>query len=243
MQSKKGLVLALVALVAVVGIAGGAYALLGKSETANTPLLATNTAASADAEATSAATTSAATTSAASTEVAAGESAQEVSEAEKDATLPGDPAEAASSDAASAGPIKLPDFTVVDLDGKEAALSNVYGKPALVGFWATWCPPCNAEAPELQKLYETYGDRINFMMIDAASDGRDNMQKVIEWMDKGGYTYPVFVDETGDASDAAQIYYLPTMFVLDAEGNVLTAFSGALDEQSGSQLCEQLLAL
>ena len=80
-------------------------------------------------------------------------------------------------------------------------------------------------------------------MIDSVSNGRDNAESTKEWLDNNGYNYPVYIDEAGEAARETQVYYLPSMYVLDKDGRLLTAFSGALDEQSGSQLIEQLLAL
>lgn len=215
MQSKKGFVIVGFVLAAVLALAGVAYAALGAGGFENVPVLSSST--GDDVSSTEA--------DAVSSEVAQGAGAQE------------------GEDVSSTGAMVLPDFSVASLDGVSTQLSSVYGKPALVGFWATWCPPCNAEAPVIQKLYETYGDRVNFMMIDSASDGRDNLDVVKSWLKDGNYSYPVYIDETGEAATAAQIYYLPTMFVLNKEGTVLTAFSGALDEDGGTQLLEQLLAL
>ena len=217
MQNKKGLLIALILLVFVVALATTAYNILkaGAGETSvSLGQSQTSAATSADATADS------------STAVAGQNQEQESADA-----------------ASSAEATKLPEFNVTDRDGNTVALSSMYGKPTLVGFWATWCPPCNAEAPEIQKLYDEYGDRVNFMMINATGDGRDTAETVEKWMESNGYTYPVYLDESNEASIATQVYYLPTMYVLDSEGNLLTAFSGTIGETSGKQLIEQLLAL
>ena len=237
MQSKKGLFVISGVLVFVIALAAVGYNVLGAQQS-TVPNLTTISS--------SAATTSSpgGSSASASADAATNEAA---SSAEQTTQAPTADAvsstDASSSSSQEAEPMRFADFTVTDLDGNSVNLSSAYGKPTLLGFWATWCPPCNQEAPGLQKLYETYGDRVNFMMVDAASDGRDNADIVRNWMDEGGYTYPVYLDLTGDASIECQIHYLPTMIVLDKEGNVLTGFSGVLDEESGVQLIEQLLAL
>lgn len=66
----------------------------------------------------------------------------------------------------------LSDFSVLDEAGNSVKLSSLQGKPTIVGYWATWCPYCVKEAPTIQKLYETYGDRVNFMMIDTVDGTR-----------------------------------------------------------------------
>ena len=215
-MNNKGLIGALGALVAVIALAAIGYGMLGAGKGTTIDL------------------SSSATTQASS----AAETQSSASGAQTETASSSD--EASNSEAA---PITLPDFSFSTLDGQTARVSDFAGKPTLLGFWATWCPPCNSEAPELQKLYEKYGDQVNFVMVDSASDGRDTVEGTKKWLDAGGYTYPVYIDETGEAAYAAQIYYLPTMIVLDKDGNMLTAFSGALDEKSGTDLIEQLLAL
>ena len=220
MQNKNGVLVIIIALTAVLGIAFFAYnslVLSGAGRDIN--LSAEANASTSEGEESAANDTAASST----TENTAGSSETN----------------SASSETLS----KLADFNVIDREGNTVALSSMYGKPTLLGFWATWCPPCTQEAPEIQKLYNTYGDRVNFMMVDAASNGRDTPEIMEQWMTNNNYSYPVYIDTTGEAALATNLYYLPTMFVLDKEGNVLTAFSGALDETSGAQLIEQLLAL
>ena len=233
MQGKKGLIAAAVALVAVLVAAGAAYGMLGQG--ANTVPNLSGAASSegepegagsdvsSDADGASGTSTGQDATGsvAAGTEASGAEASTDTSEA----------------------PLQFADFAVEDLNGNKVNLSSVYGKPALLIFWATWCPPCNTEAPTLQKLYDTYGDRVNFMMIDSASDGRDTPEVVRTWLDENGYTYPVYIDLSGEAASECQIYYLPTTIVLDASGTVLTGFSGAMDEETGTDLVEQLLAM
>lgn len=143
-----------------------------------------------------------------------------------------------SATAASA----LPNFSVQDRQSNTVELASMQGKPTFVCFWATWCPPCNAEAPHIQKLYETYGDRINIMMINVTDGDQDTPEIVEEWIAENGYTYPIYLDEGLEASNACMVYYLPTSFVLDSQGNILSSFSGTISEEDGINLFEQMLA-
>ncbi|MBQ9069530.1 MAG: TlpA family protein disulfide reductase [Eggerthellaceae bacterium] len=243
MENKKGLIGVAAALVAVLVVAVVAYNTLGVQQGVAELAPSGTSAVSADAEGASASLSASGDSSEASeTGVSAqGASAPAQSPAVDDS----------ASDAGSSGeengsseeePVPLPDFTIVDQQNEAVKLSSFHGKPTLVGFWATWCPPCNAEAPLIQELYDTYGDRVNFVMIDSASDGRDTPSIARDWLEEGDYTYPVYFDMTGEAVTTCQIRYLPTMFALDKEGNVLTAFTGALDEKGGTQLVEDMLA-
>ena len=149
-------------------------------------------------------------------------------------------AESFSQDLVSAYPT-LSDFTVQDLEGNDATLSSMRGKPTLVGFWATWCPPCNMEAPSIQKLYEEYGDKVNFMMINVTDGQRDTPEGVKQWVQDGGYSYPIYLDPTLEASTIGQVMYLPTNYILDADGNTVFVSSGTLSDTEAAKIFDSLL--
>ncbi len=221
-NNKKGLIISLAAIVAVVALAAIGYNVLKGGQDTTLPSIGVTPAAN------SASAGSTVTNAEAADGASGGNSAA---------------AESGASATNSEYPI-FTDFNIKTLEGSDVALSSFYGKPTLLGFWATWCPPCNAEAPEIQKLWERYGDQVNFVMVDSSvADGRDSPKSIQSWMEDGSYSYPVYYDETGEAAFVTEVYYLPTMYVLDSEGHLLTAFSGTLDVASGSQLIEQLLAL
>ena len=259
MENRKSLIGIAVALVAVIALAAVGYNLLAAQNAGGVPSLQGATSgqssasdsgqSSASDSGQSSATSSAladgkddATSASATTGTGEAADGQDASSSTDAAASTGSTSSASgNAESSTSELVKFDDFAFEDLDGNKVQLSGFYGKPTLLGFWATWCPPCNSEAPHMQKLYETYGDRVNFVMIDVASDGRDTPEVAREWADAGGYTYPIYADTTGDASLECQVHYLPTMYVLDAEGNILTGFSGALDEESGTNLIEQLL--
>ena len=81
----------------------------------------------------------------------------------------------ATSGGSSGNSQALPSFSVLDSSGAKVSSDSVIGKPTFIGFWATWCPNCVSEAPDIQKLYDTYGDRVNFMMIDCVDGQRETV--------------------------------------------------------------------
>lgn len=236
-NSKKGLIVSLVAIVAVMVVAGLGYGALTAGQGTAIPNLSSASAASSTAEGEAA-------NADADTGASAGAAASNSADATSSAGAEGSASSGSASSGTNGGYLIFDDFNIKTIDGTEVSLSSFYSKPTLLGFWATWCPPCNAEAPEIQKLWERYGDQVNFVMVDSSvANGRDTPEGIKEWMEQGSYSYPVYYDETGEAAFVTEVYYLPTMYVLDSEGHLLTAFSGTLDVASGSQLIEQLLAL
>jgi thiol-disulfide isomerase/thioredoxin len=116
-----------------------------------------------------------------------------------------------------------PDFAVQDLAGKQVKLSDFRGKVVFLNFWATWCPPCRAEMPSMQRVYEKYKDKIAFMAVDM----QEKKDKVAPFVQKEGYTFPIYLDERGAAAMMYGIQSIPTTFIVDKQGNIAAAAIGA----------------
>jgi cytochrome c biogenesis protein CcmG/thiol:disulfide interchange protein DsbE len=132
-----------------------------------------------------------------------------------------------------------PDFTLPALDGAPLTLSTLRGKPVIINFWATWCPPCRRELPALQAAFETYQDQIGFVAVDV----KESPDKVVAFVDELGLTFPVVTDEAGQVSDVAyEVRGIPTTFFVDANGVIVTRHVGPLDEADIDRYLEPLLA-
>jgi len=119
-------------------------------------------------------------------------------------------------------------FTFVDSSGKKLTLANFKGKWVLINFWATWCPPCLKEIPDLVSLYES---RKDVMVIGVAMDYRDP-KTVLKYVKSMSISYPVVL---GDKKAAAQIgpgSMLPTTYVFDPEGNPAVYKVGLVSRES-----------
>lgn len=123
-----------------------------------------------------------------------------------------------------------PDFTVFDKDGSEITLSDFKGKPVIVNFWATWCPYCIMEFPNFQKMFENYGDRVSFMMIDLTDGYRETQSGAEAYISDNGYTFPVYFDLRGSASSAYAATSIPLSLFIDKDGNLVETKLGAMDE-------------
>lgn len=127
--------------------------------------------------------------------------------------------------AASVSANKAPDFTLPDLDGKPYTLSaNTSGKVVLLDFFATWCPPCRMEVPHLQELYEKYGDE-GFVVVGISLD-QGGAADVKPFAAQYGVTYPTLIGDQRTASLYGGIRGIPTLFLIDKEGNIFQRYVG-----------------
>ncbi|NDL68327.1 cytochrome c biogenesis protein CcdA [Anaerotalea alkaliphila] len=147
-------------------------------------------------------------------------------------------------------PASIPafDFTLQDQYGTTHTLSDYKGKVVFLNFWATWCPPCKAEMPHIQSLYEEYGSNggdVVFLGVgnpktDRNPGGSDgSVEDITRFLEGNGYTFPTVFDETGEVLGAYQISAFPTTFMIDAEGNVYGYVSGQLTKEMMRNIIEQ----
>jgi len=135
--------------------------------------------------------------------------------------------ESESAAEAAGGRKPAPDFTVKDSNGKDIKLSDMRGKPTVVNFWASWCPPCRSEMPHFNKVYKEIGNEVNFMMIDLPGGGET--QKVSEkFLKDQGLSFPVYYDTTGEASSEYDVNAIPTSIFIDKDGNIASTYTGAM---------------
>ena len=120
-----------------------------------------------------------------------------------------------------------PDFTLVDKNGKNVTLSSLRGKVVLLNFWATWCPPCRAEMPSMEKLYQSLRSRTDFVML--AVDSQEPLSTVTPFLEKYGYSFPILLDTTGEVGSMYSVTGIPTSYLIDAQGRVLAGKVGAHD--------------
>ena len=108
-----------------------------------------------------------------------------------------------------------------DMQGVSVSLSDYAGKPIFLNFWATWCPPCIAEMPDIQKLYDQFGDQAAFILI---SD--EDPQQISQFMKKRGFNMPVYLHQSKVPALFASSS-IPTTFVISPEGKIVISKTGA----------------
>lgn len=128
--------------------------------------------------------------------------------------------------------VAAPDFTVYDTEGNPVTLSEHFGKPIVLNFWASWCGPCKSEMPMFQEMYETYGEDLTFLMVNLTDGGQETVETAGGYIEKQEYTFPVYFDTEQQAAYAYYVSSIPVTYFIDAEGNLAAYGMGAMDEQS-----------
>ncbi len=122
---------------------------------------------------------------------------------------------------------KAPDFTVYTADGEACNLSDYFGRPIVMNFWASWCSPCKAEMPHFEEAYKEHTD-VTFLMVNMTSgDNREDAEALIK---KEGYTFPILFDTDGDAAMTYGATSLPMTLFIDENGRFVTYAVGMLDK-------------
>ena len=148
-------------------------------------------------------------------------------------------------DGSSAETVPAPDFTLTDQNGEVHTLSDYQGQTVFLNFWATWCPPCRSEMPEIQKLYEEYGyNEGDLVVLGIAAPGigqEGDVDSVTAFLAENEYTFPVAMDDQGMFTYIYGIRAYPTTFMISADGSVYGYVEGALTEDLMRSIIEQTM--
>lgn len=127
---------------------------------------------------------------------------------------------------------KAPDFTLKDQYGKTHKLSDYKGKIVFLNFWATWCPPCRGELPDIENIFMEYSsDDVIILGITAPNLGNEGSENDIKnFLSENGYTFPAAFDSTGDVMNQYDIRAFPTTFIISKEGYIYKKVVGAMDK-------------
>ena len=131
-----------------------------------------------------------------------------------------------------------PKLVLTNLQGQTVSLAESLGKVVLVNNWATWCPPCNAEMPELQAYFQAHADQ-NFLVI--AIESGDSADAVGNFVRQHGLTFPVWLDQSSIAVDAFQNRNLPSSYVVDRNGVMRMSWTGEINQATLEKYVTPLL--
>lgn len=138
--------------------------------------------------------------------------------------------------------VKATDFAMYDEKENEIRLSDYIGKPVVVNFWASWCPPCKREMPTFQNAWKKYGNDVTFLMVNETDGERETISTARAFMEKNGYEMPLFFDLKADAANTYYLMYLPRTLFIDAEGNLVNDHVGEVLESDLENNIKQLLS-
>ncbi len=141
----------------------------------------------------------------------------------------------------AAGGSITPDFILPDLEGHQWRLSQFRGSVVMLNFWATWCPPCQAEMPSIEALYRQYKGR--GLVILAVSTDRQADTAVANFRTDRDLTFPILLDRDGRIASSYGVRGLPTTYVIDRHGKIVGTEFGARDwsGRAARQTIERLL--
>jgi peroxiredoxin len=124
-----------------------------------------------------------------------------------------------------------PDFELMASDGQVVRLSELRGKVVLLNFWATWCPPCKAEMPDLNALQRKYGADRDFVVLGI--NDMENATDVVAFAEREGIAFPLLLDPDGRViKDLFDVRYLPTSMIIDREGNIRDTWRGQIAREA-----------
>ncbi|MGB4407352.1 MAG: TlpA disulfide reductase family protein [Sphaerochaeta sp.] len=125
----------------------------------------------------------------------------------------------------------MPNLPLTRLDGTMTTFHDVRdGKPAVINYFASWCPPCKQELPHFQKAFDEYGDQVSFIFLDALDGQRETLKTINAFIRDFPFTGPVYYDQNEFAM-TFQTNSLPTTVFIDKEGRVVKGYLGLVPEE------------
>lgn len=128
---------------------------------------------------------------------------------------------------------QAPDFTLKKLNGDDISLSDLRGKKVFLNFWATWCPPCRLEMPDITKLDKERQD-----VAVLAVNLREEKGQIAEFLMTNGYNFTVALDQKGKVGDQYLVRGIPTTYIIDEQRVIINKHTGALNYQQMLDLLE-----
>lgn len=144
------------------------------------------------------------------------------------------------------------DFTLTDQYGNEHTLSDYKGKVVFINFWATWCPPCKKEMPDIEEIYNQNNKNNNDVIILGIANPKNDehpynqdvkKDEIIQFLEQNSYTFPIVFDETGRIFSQYNITAFPTTFMIDKQGNISGYAPGMLTKDIMNNIIQQTLDL
>ncbi|HEY83275.1 MAG TPA: TlpA family protein disulfide reductase [Dehalococcoidia bacterium] len=131
-----------------------------------------------------------------------------------------------------------PDFSLKDLDGNTVRLRDLRGRVVFINFWASWCPPCRAEMPEIEAVHQEYKDK---GVVVIGVDISEPESVVRQYIRQGGFSWTIVLDSTGEVARDYRITAIPTSFFVDRDGVIRAVNVGAMTKRAMEEKLAQAM--
>lgn len=135
-----------------------------------------------------------------------------------------------------------PDFELTTLTGDVVKLSELKGEKVILNFWASWCGPCKAEMPHMEKYYEKNKDSSNveIIAVNMTTQERKGIEGIENFVESYGLTFPIPLDEEGVVIDTYKVMSIPTTYMIGTDGKIVHKIVGPMDEKTMEDLVENI---
>ena len=140
-------------------------------------------------------------------------------------------ASSGQTEQSSQASVDAPDFTALNAQGEEVKLSDYFGKPIVLNFWATWCGYCKQEMPDFQQAYVDNSD-VQFLMVNVTDGYQETLESAQKFIEDSGYEFPVLYDTKMEGASAYGAYGLPMTIFIDEDGKVVAYANGMLSAEN-----------
>lgn len=162
--------------------------------------------------------------------ITGGQDAGSVTDGEKDGGTADGEQDSGEKGGAADESMKAPDFTVRNAAEEEVKLSDFAGKPVILNFWASWCGPCKSEMPAIQAAWEQSGQDIDFVIVNMTGMSGETEQSAKTFLADEGYSFPAYFDTNNSAAAAFGVSSIPQTYLINADGDIIGAYMGAMDD-------------
>nr|WP_258436066.1 TlpA disulfide reductase family protein [Heyndrickxia coagulans] len=132
---------------------------------------------------------------------------------------------------------KAPDFALTNLSGQTVKLSDFKGRTVILNFWASWCPPCKAEMPDMQRFYEKNPD-VAVLAVNLTNT-ETNENAPLDFVKKNGLAFQILFDMDGSVGTLYKTVTIPTTYFIDAEGTIIRKIIGPMDEKTMAEFAQE----
>ena len=129
------------------------------------------------------------------------------------------------------GLTKAPDITFYDLSGNAVKLSDYFGKPIVLNFWASWCGPCKEEMPAFDEVYTQYGGEVVFLMVNRTDGSSETIRSATNYLLANKYSFPVFLDTEREGPTKYGVAAIPYSFFINEDGYIVSKVNAGISKQ------------